>query len=164
MKKPCLILALIMFGALTSFAQKYEKYTNHRYFFSIEYPSDIVKIQPPVFNGDGRTFLSKDGSVELRSWANHNVMLHSVEEEARSIEEELKGIPIAYKKISDSWFVLSWVDADKVHYRKTLYHKFKNADVFFTFTIEYPRAQKPKFDAIVRRIEKSFTFDPNADV
>jgi hypothetical protein len=164
MKKLFLIVLILASGSLSLFAQKYEKYTNPRFFFSIDYPSDLLQMQPPSENGDGRIFVSKDGSVEMRAWANYNAMFRSVQDEARATEVDLKNLKIAYKKVSDSWFVISWFSGNKIHYRKTLYHKFKDTDVFFTFTIEYPKTQKKKFDPIVKRIEASFAFDADADV
>lgn len=160
-----LFVAIIAFASVAAAAQsKYDTYINERFSFSIDYPSDLLTMQPPPTNGDGRAFLSKDGNIELQIWANYNALFHSVEQECAWSLENLKNVEVTYKKVADSWFVVSGTSNGKIYYQKTLYHKFKNTDVFFTFTLEYPKSQKRRFDPVVRRIENSFKFDPNANV
>lgn len=165
MKKiPVLLFSVICFS-ISAFGQvKYSTYHNGRFFFSIDYPSSLLVMQDPPANNDGRIFLSRDSKVEMRAWASYNALFRSVEEQ---FAEDLKGHEgenVTYKTLSTNWFVISGLADGRIFYQKTLYHKFKETDVFYTFTIEYPKAEKGKYDQIVRRIEKSFRFDPNADV
>lgn len=165
MNKLHLFISLIAFFSLSQTAPgqtKYETYSNARFGYEIQYLSDLLKIQPPSFTGDGRIFLSKDKKAEMRVWANFNATFVTVHEQ---FDEDLKGYSgITYKRLLKNSFVISGVRNGKIFYQKTLYHKFKETDVFYTFTIEYPNTQKSKFDAIVTRIARSFKFDPKADV
>ncbi|MCW5955485.1 MAG: hypothetical protein KIT61_02800 [Pyrinomonadaceae bacterium] len=159
-----LLFSITCFGTSVFGQVKYSTYHNSRFFFSIDYPSSLVIMQDPPANNDGRTFLSKDGRVEMRAWGQYNAQFLTVEEQ---FAEELNGHEfeaITYKTLSKNWFVITGVLGRRVFYQKTLYHRFKETGVFYTFTIEYPESEKRKYDPVVKRIEKSFRFDPNADV
>ena len=70
---------------------------------------------------------------------------------------------ITYKSLLKNGFAISGTAGDKIYYQKTLYRASKGG-VFYTFTIEYPLAERSKFDAAVQHIVRSFRFDPTADV
>jgi len=156
-------LIIFVFAVFASGQIKYSTYTNERFAYSIEYPSDLLKMQAPPANGDGREFLSKDKSVRMLVWGEYNAAEKSFQER---YEFDMKGFTEkpTYMVLKKNWFVLSGVKDGKIFYQKTLYRKTKNEETFFTFTIEYPKTKRAKFDPIVRRIAASFKFDPNADV
>jgi len=158
------LISLIALFTVSQFAlgqTKYETYSNGRFGYTIQYPSDLLRIQPAPFNGDGRVFISRDKNVEMRAWANFNATFLSVEGQFDEDVKNYRGI--TYKHLFNNSFVISGAQNGKVFYQKTLYHKFKETEVFYTFTIEYPKTQKSQFDAIVTRISNSFKFDPNAE-
>ena len=142
---------------------RYSTYTNPRFFFTIDYPSSLLRMQPPPINGDGRIFVSTDKTVEMRAWANYNATFLKLSEQ---FDQNLKsfGDGVTYKFLGDNKFVISGVKKGKIFYQETLYHKFKETDVFYTFTIEYPQSKRKIYDGVVQRIAKSFSFDPDADV
>jgi serine/threonine-protein kinase len=110
-------------------------------------------MQPPPENNDGRTFLSRDSSVEMRAWGQYNAFSRTLREE---YEDALKGFgeKPSYMMLGKSSFVLSGIKEGKIFYQKTLYRK--NNDAFYTLTIEYPQTQRKKYDPIVTRISNSF--------
>lgn len=157
------ILALIFVFSLSAFGQaKYKTYDNSRFGYSILYPYDLFEIQPPPFNGDGRIFVSIDKSAEMRVWANFNALFRTVGEEFNETVEDY-GAGVTYKVLLKNGFVVSGIKSDKIFYQKTLYHKFKNYEVFYTFTLKYKKADRRKFDLIIKKIADSFKFDPNAE-
>ena len=149
-----------VFAVIAPAQDKFSTYSNDRFFFSIEYPSDLLKLQPPPENNDGATFLSSDG-VEMRVWGQYNAESKTLQER---YERDLKGFTEkpTYMALKRDWYVLSGVKDGKIFYQKTLIRR-KDGDVFFTFTLEYPTIQKGKFDPVVKRISDSFKFDPNPD-
>ncbi len=154
----------VLLVAATGFGQKkFATYSNDRFFFSIEYPSDLLIVQAPPANNDGRTFRSKDGKVEMRVWGQHNALGRSFLEE---YEESLKrcGTAKAYKDFREQAFVISCTVGKRIYYQKTMHRGASGPEVFFTFTIEYPKTQKAKFDPVVTRVSRSFKFDPNAAI
>ena len=163
--KPILSVALcsLLFAFAASAQVKYSTYSNPRFGFSIEYPSELLVMQPPSFTGDGRVFTSKSGDAELRVWGQFNALFRSVAEERNEALKDY-GQSVTYRKGLRNGFVISGLKDGKVFYQKTLYHKFKGVDVFYTFVLMYPVGQRKLYDPLVRRIANSFTFDPTADV
>lgn len=104
-----LLFSITCFGTSVFGQVKYSTYHNSRFFFSIDYPSSLVIMQDPPANNDGRTFLSKDGRVEMRAWGQYNAQFLTVEEQ---FAEELNGHEleaITYKTLSKNWFVITGV-------------------------------------------------------
>lgn len=164
MRKFTILFAILIF-AMTGFAQtKYKTYANARFGYSIEYPADLLtpsRIEDAT--NSGKTFLSKDKSAEMRVWGEYDALERTLEGEFR---EDLKeyGAGVTYRVLLKNSFVISGIKGDKIFYQKTLRRKLKEIDVFYTFTIEYKKSDREKFNAIVQQIAKSFKFDPNADV
>lgn len=163
MKNLFLLLSgiLLIYVSLASAQNKFSTYSNDRFFFSIDYPSDLLEMQPPPENNDGRTFLSADGQVEMRVWGQYNAEEKTLGERYATDLKSFTEKP-AYMVLKRDWYVLSGMKNGKIFYEKTMVRR-KGGDVFFTFTIEYPANQKTKFDQIVKRIADSFKFDQNPD-
>jgi hypothetical protein len=163
MKKLSLLPIFVLFGCASAIAQtKYSTYTNDRFHFSIDYPSALLKMQPPPENDDGRTFLSSDGSVEMRVWGQYNALSETLK---GKYDATLKSFPDkpSYMVLGPKRYVVSGIRDGKIVYVKTLYQKGKNSDVFYTLTIEYPAADKTRWDAVVTHIANSFSIIPGAD-
>jgi len=137
-------------------------YSNARFAYSIGFPADLLEMQAESTNGDGTTFISKGGSAEMRVWGQLNALNRSLREEyAEALTRP--DTTITYKSLLKNGFAISGTAGDKIYYQKTLYRASKGG-VFYTFTIEYPLAERSKFDAAVQHIVRSFRFDPTADV
>lgn len=162
MQRSAIFMIMITVAAAVAHAQdRFRTYSNDRFFYSIEYPSAVLKMQPPPTNNDGRTFVSADRRTEMRVWASHNVLGRDLVEE---FEDALKRCRSAkpYKDFRERYFVFSCRIGDRIFYQKTMHRGDHGPEVLFTFTIEYPSSQKKKFDRLVTRISRSFRFDPDA--
>jgi hypothetical protein len=153
---------LLIITAFISAQEKFDTYTNERFFFSIDYPADLLKTLPPPDNDDGRTFRSADKQVEMQVWGEYNAESKTLQER---YERDLKGFTEkpTYMVSKRDWYVLSGLKEGRIFYEKVLVRRRGDTDIFFTFTIEYPTSQKTKFDPIVKRMADSFKFDPNPD-
>lgn len=163
MKRSLVSLVFIALAVSFAFGQsRYVTYNNARFGYSIEFPSELLEMQDESDNGDGTRFVSKDGSAEMRVWGQFNALNRSVRDEyAEALERA--DTNFTYKSLLKNGFAISGISGDKIYYQKTLYRPGKGG-VFYTFTIEYPAAEQAKFDAAVKRIVKTFKFDPSADV
>jgi hypothetical protein len=141
---------------------RYSVYENSRFAYSIEFPADLLEMQPESANGDGIVFVTKDRSIEMRVWGQFNPLNRRINDE---YSEAIKrsDIDVTYKTLLKNGFVVSGAMGDKIYYQKTLYRP-GSGGVFYTFTIQYPRAERAMFDFVVQRIAKSFKFDPTANV
>lgn len=152
----------LIFVAVAAAQDKFSNYSNERFFFSIDYPADLLKMLPPPDNDDGRTFRSDDKQVEMQVWGEYNAEFKTLQER---YERDLKGFTEkpAYMVSKRDWYVLSGLKDNKIFYEKVLIRRRGDTDIFFTFTMEYPASLRAKFDPIVKRMADSFKFDPNPD-
>jgi len=127
----------------------YKKYANTRYGFSIEYPSTFVtKVIPD--NNDGIMLASPDGSVELTISGINNVLNETA---ISSYNELIKNHSNAsYKNQQGNWFVVSWMEGDKIVYEKGVVGKGSSN----SFVIKYPLTQKKAYDSIVSHLNSTF--------
>jgi hypothetical protein len=141
---------------------KYGSYTNDRFFFSVDYPTNLLEMQPQPENNDGRTFLSGDKSVEMRVWGQYNAESLTLREKYNLALKGFDSKP--YMFLGKSGFVVSGIKNDKIIYLKMLYRKDKDLDVYYTLTIEYPASKRKEYDGVVTRIANSFKINPGADI
>jgi hypothetical protein len=126
----------------------YRTYSNARYAFSIAYPVGVLIPQGEPDNGDGQTFVSRNGRATM--WAyGANSLDKSLQEEFQSAQEN---IAVTYKVLQGNWFVVSGTKNGKIFYRKTLMRN----EVFKTFIIEYEEPERATYDPITARIARSF--------
>ena len=127
----------------------YKKYANTRYGFSIEYPSTFVtKVIPD--NNDGIMLASPDGTVELTISGINNVLNETA---ISSYNELIKNHSNAsYKNQQGNWFVVSWMEGDKIVYEKGVVGKGSSN----SFVIKYPLTQKKAYDSIVSHLNSTF--------
>ena len=164
MKKSLSVWVLILASCLAASGQhKYENYTNDRFSFSIEYPSDLLKMQPPPENEDGRTFLSAHNAVEMRVWGRYNALSETLRQKYLTTLKGFDSKP-SYMVLGKSSFVVSGVKEGKIVYIKTLHRKDKEAEVYYTLTIQYPESRRREYDPIVTRIANSFKIIASADI
>ena len=157
-------LFILIFFQTVSAQSKYKTYYNARYGFSISYPSSLLAPQKAEdVSSSGEIFLSKDKETEMRVWGEYNALEQTLE---RRYNENIKdyGDGVTYKILLKNGYVISGVKDEKIFYQKTLRRKHKETEVFYTFTIEYKKSDRKKFDPVIRQIADSFKYDPNADV
>ncbi|GIM29270.1 hypothetical protein CPJCM30710_19360 [Clostridium polyendosporum] len=126
----------------------YNKYTNSRYGFSIDYPNNY-KIEETSQNRDG-AIISSD-KAKLIVFGNNNVLNYGVKSyydfDTSQIKEKIK-----YKVIKDNWFIISWIEGDNIVYQKTVVGKGSANTFIFT----YSKVDASKYDEAVKRLNESF--------
>ena len=142
--------ATLTSAAITEESNKfrYKLYTNVRYQYSIMYPNNLTVINDPD-NGDGRKFKSMDGEVELSIYGSNNISNKTVNSMYYSA---IKDSNLPYKKQSGNWYVISYIEGDKVVYEKTAVGKGS----INTFIFKYPINQKDRYSKVVEQLNKSF--------
>jgi hypothetical protein len=144
---------LIISGLYSSsiFAQSnWTSYTNQRFGFEIEYPSNLIP-QGEAQNGDGQAFFSADEKLKLWAWA-RLALDEGLADYTRNFFT--KGEKITYKIVKKDWAVFSGYTPDnQIFYQKIW---LKN-DVFYTFLWQYPTQLRKKYDPFCQKIADSFT-------
>lgn len=128
---------------------EYLPYENTRFGYSIDYPSYFIKGEVPA-NNDGLIFTSPDSSAKLTVYGSNNVFFWTIEQAYEIVLKEVKNP--SYHVLKESFFVVSWVENEKIYYRQTfLGEGSKN-----TFIFEYPKAEAEYYDSMVSHIQASF--------
>lgn len=129
----------------------YNSYTNDRYGFSVQYPNNFI-MDPPSQNGDGATFHNDE--FFLTAYSGYTNVIKSGETIEEYFQEDLESIneEIAYQKLSDNWYVISYKENEKI-----IYKKFYFGDVTFsTFIITYPASKQEEYGELTTYISNSF--------
>jgi hypothetical protein len=129
-------------------------YENARFGYRALYPDFLIPGEESE-NGDGRNFLSSDGSVKLVVFGAYNTKNMAIGEYRRRLLKEFKGHEnIGYGPRGNSWFVLSGLRGGKLYYEKVLFAC--GGRIVNAFALTYPEEQKHAFDPIVTGLEKNF--------
>lgn len=144
-----LIGGTIIFAS-SAWAEGWRSYHNDRFGTTADVPAGW-KMEPPPENDDGRIFTSPDGRAELIV----NGMFAGVAgpDELGSRLEPMEGETITYKQRKGNWAAVSGTKGDKIFYRKTLLSCGNR--VANNISIEYPAAEKERYDALVAHVEAS---------
>lgn len=129
-------------------------YTNARFGYRVQYPSNLVAPAPESDNGDGRKFRSRDGKIVLTTYGSNPISKRTIRSElARSVRDwRADGGRVTLQRAHPRWFVVSGFVGDDIFYEKTVLHN----GAFCTLIWEYPRTLKTRLDAPVTRAFSSF--------
>jgi hypothetical protein len=128
----------------------YKTYTNKRFLFSIDYPSNLQFINGGA-NGGGAEFKSADGRLDLGVSGMNNATFQSVEYYYNQILEYQKVAP-SYSHLGKNSYTLSWEKDGKITYDYFILGK----ESFNNFTFTYPASEKDYFKPVVERMYNSF--------
>ncbi|MBX9719998.1 MAG: hypothetical protein K2X81_01280, partial [Candidatus Obscuribacterales bacterium] len=140
-------------------SDQYNRYVNPRFQFGIDFPAQLKPGEEPE-NGDGRRFLSPDGSVDLTAygqsafatvdgtkWTLASLLADSL------AHRKQDGDQVTFSKKGRDWIVVSGFSGDKIFYYKAMIHN----DFVKCFEINYPKSRKLEFDPVVSHVANSFT-------
>ncbi|MYL85009.1 hypothetical protein GTA51_18010 [Desulfovibrio aerotolerans] len=130
-----------------------ECYGNNRFGFDLCFPAGIFTAQPAPENNDGRTFVSRDGRIELLVWGGHNALNRTLAQAFTEAKQEA-GLAVTYQAMKNDWYVVSGYLDGKILYQKT----WLRGDVFYNLRLVYAESAREQADPILRAVVKSFRF------
>jgi serine/threonine-protein kinase len=141
------IAALITSGA---HAETWRTYHNTRFGTTAQYPAGWT-MGPPPQNNDGREFSSPDKRASIVIAGIFSTLPREDEIASRAKPED--GETITYAKRGAGWIVVSGTKGDIIFYRKST---LTCGDTIWNdLSIEYPAADKAKYDALVEHVSAS---------
>lgn len=150
------LLALAAFAAAAFQVAplRYQTYQNARFGYSIPYPAALVRPQPEAENGDGRRFVSADGTTTLTAYAGYNALDYTVAQQMQMSRQswQEKGAKVTLAKVLPDGYVLSGTVKSTIFYEKAALHN----GTFSTFSWQYPAAQKQRMDPVVTYTARAF--------
>lgn len=130
-----------------------QPYRNGRWDFKISAPAGWVASRAPE-NGSGQAWVSKDGKSDLLCYASFNsteqTLAQMVAEQDDSIRRT-KG-KMLYRRVSKTWYVMSWSSAGKECYARTDWTK----DVVSGWMMTYPSSQPKSIAPLIEAIAKTW--------
>jgi len=135
-------------------AETWTRYANPRFGTVAEYPSDLFRAQRAPDNGDGQSFVARDGA-KLVVFGGYNI------DNARSADYETflrkadgdAYATVTYRASGADWLVLSGRRGSSVFYERYLFRD----DVIHGLVATYPVSSKSTYDPIVARMARSLT-------
>jgi hypothetical protein len=143
-----LLAALSLFPAAAHAQSQWATYTNVRFAFAVDYPSDIFTSYAEPDNSDGATFKTKEPWVELRAWGSYNVEKQSPR---AAVAERYAGTTLDYSSVKRDSYVVSGIERGAIFYDRCNF----TGDRVLCIALVYPAAQKEKWDKIVTRVSRS---------
>jgi hypothetical protein len=135
---------------------KWDSYSNGRFEFCVEYPTNFLRAQGESENNDGNVFATANGSSEMRASGMYNVLDEPITEAFKSASAKNVYYDtdhrITYKAQKGNWFVISGMYFESIFYVKTLLIE----DTFYTVYFEYHPSESAQFDEIIDRVTKDF--------
>ncbi|MBU3185919.1 hypothetical protein [Clostridium estertheticum] len=125
---------------------EYKKYLNAKFLCSIKYPSELKVVKDTA---NGNMLKSDDESISLQVYGTNNISHDTVDS---IYNKAIKNNNMYYKVKSGNWFVISYIEGDKIVYQKKVVGKGS----IDTFIFKFPTNQKNKYTEVVEMIEKSF--------
>jgi len=147
--------ALAGFALLGSAAVAGNLYGNARFGFFVDIPPEFTVADPEPENGDGRSFHTADGTVDLMVYGSW-IMVSDFAAEVvldRSDESGL-GWELTYESaISDTAASYSGQKGGRIFYARVIATCGNQAQA--GYRLEYPAGQKQKYDPVIQILNKS---------
>lgn len=128
------------------------RYTNERFGFSLDVSSLFAKILVIPDNGDGIILVDATGEARLRASGGNRIDDTTLKRRFEAKRKELGGA-VAYSHLDKTFYVLSWMEEEEIHYLKVIF----GPSVWCDMELSYPAARKKEFDPIVTRSANGFS-------
>jgi hypothetical protein len=149
---PFLLAAFVFVPIVLAQEDAWRLYENPRFGFVIPVPPGMRNERPPD-NGDGQSFVSRDGRIRLAAWGSFNVDGFD-DVEARWKEElAVEGRTVTYKRKTAGWFVVSGIEADGSHFYLRHSADSKHSAGWL---MTYPASDEARASAWIERIAKGY--------
>jgi hypothetical protein len=153
------LAAALCLAALSAHAQDvdagWRTYGNARFGVWLDYPDVFATADPEPANGDGRRFRTADGAASLTIYGAYNVNHQSARELMQAYRTQ--GVDYAYAQAGPAWFVLSGTKQGTIGYLRC---HLGDGDVVGCFDLEYPKADRLRWDPIVARLSRGLRLRP----
>jgi hypothetical protein len=143
-----LALAAMITALSAASAQDWRTYSNARYGFSLQYPSDIFAEELTTEAGDGQLFVAKNGDARLLVGSlTNDTGFTPLSYQTYVAQNSYADYRISYRRLGGSWFALSGEGNGKIFYEKAMFSCAGRR--INSFAVIYPSDQRGVFDRIV---------------
>lgn len=129
-------------------------YRNDRFGTQVTFPVEaFAALAAGPANGDGQTFLSRDGASLVVSGA--SAPRDAPVADLLALRERVRregGGTVTYSATGTDWFVLSGYEGDAVYYER---HEVGREAVIHSLVLRYPESVRERYDPLVKPIADS---------
>lgn len=149
--------ALIVSWCSVALADGWTTYVNPRFGTTAEVPLGGFTADRPPENGDGQSWTSTDGKGRISAYGSYLVVADTLQgyREFSLNTARKDGVTITYSAAGGNWLAYSGTQGSVIVYMKALLSKDCDPPVVHHVYLQYPAAQRKRYDAIVRRMAKS---------
>ena len=151
MRVGTMIVAVLLIATAPAFAGLWFTYSNGRFGTTADIPAAWKPGKPPE-NGDGLTFASPDKRAKITVSGSLQVM-DTIEDTVALLEAPNAGETITYRHKEPGVVVVSGTVGKRIFYRKSILSC--GDTIWNSVAIEYPKAEKTAYDAIVTHVAAS---------
>ncbi len=132
-------------------------YINPRFGTIADVPASGFRANPPPANGDGRSWTSADGRGKLAVYGSFMTVADSVKGYRRYAVNTARerGVCVTYQAGRGDWFAYSGFDGSNIVYAKVVVSRRCATQIANHIYLEYPRAQKARYNRVVKRMATS---------
>jgi hypothetical protein len=135
--------------------QGWSKYKNERFGFQLSYPGGLFIKKDTPNSESGALWTSTDGAARLLATATPNETSETLESYREFVmRETYPDARFDYTPQRDNWFVLSGQKGDTIFYERITF--VCQGRFIYGWQVNYPAAQKRKYDAIVEAIHSTY--------
>ena len=151
----CLYVSADGVTAATASTQGWSNYRNERFGFQLSYPGGLFVRQETPNADSGALWTSTDGTARLLATATPNETSETLESYREFVmRETYADARFDYTPQKDNWFVLSGQKGDVIFYERITFAC--QGRYIYGWQVNYPLAQRRKYDAIVEAIHRSY--------
>jgi hypothetical protein len=151
-----ILVILVTLLAAPAFAQGWEAYDNARFGYSIDIPPGF-EVASEADNGDGASFYSEAGAMDLYVWgANLLEDFASEAEQAQAFATE-QGYNLTYQATTPQWTSFSGSATGKIMYQRM--QLLCDGQSWAAFRVEYGTRDVGEMNAVIERLVQSLRGD-----
>jgi hypothetical protein len=151
----CLAVVVLVLPA-SGQAETWRTYTNGRFGFRIDYPANLLRMQPPPANNDGRAFTGAGGAIRATASGMFNALNKTGASLFRAAVREFGAGAITYRRRGSNWYAVSGRRGGSIFYEYAAIVTKNGSEVIGRFRITYPAAMQGRMGLVVTRMQRSF--------
>lgn len=150
------VATVVLLVAANALAADWRTYRNARFGFAVEYPANLLTMQPPPANDDGRAFSARVRRIDVTVSASHNAPDATVSQLYAQTIARYGPETVSYKRRGDAFFVVSGIKGKRVYYEYVQIARKGGNEYAGRLVVRYPAEEKAVMDPVVARMQRRF--------
>ena len=153
------LAGFFLFSNLTVYAQQWTSYQNPRFGTKIEIPATGFNAETPPINGDGQSWISRDGKASISVFGSFMTVRETFAEYRTWLEgfAAKEPVNITYSQAKDDWFAYAGNRGDEFVFTKVLMTLTCSAPILNHVIFQYPKSQHQVYAPVMKHLADSLS-------